>query len=117
MPRTVLTKSTAPGATDTLGADLTLDAADDTNFNEFTLTGNEVVIAYNSGVAVALVTITSFPDRFGRSGDIAKSVAAGEAAVFGPFSQEGWRQAGGALYLQADAATVLFGVISLTVVA
>jgi hypothetical protein len=95
-------------------ADVTLTAADTTNFNYFAASGNDLLIAYNSGASPYTVTITSMPDQYGRSGDIATySVAAGVVSVFGPFKRDGWVQADGNIYLQASNVAVKFGVITL----
>ena len=116
MARTALTKTTAPGGygASLAGANLTLAAADISNLNSFVANGNDLVIAQNTGVSAYTVTITSAPDAYGRTGDIAtESLAAGEIHIFGPFPLPGWQQTDGSIYLQASNAAVKFGIVKL----
>lgn len=95
-------------------ADLTMTAADVSEKEQVTLTGNELVIAHNTGASAYTITVTSVVDKMGRTGDISTySLGAGEYAVFGPFGTEGWRQTNGRLYFEASNAAVRFGVIKL----
>lgn len=95
-------------------ADLTMTAADTVNKEMVALTGNELVVAHNTGAAEHTVTVTSVVDEMGRTGNVAAyAVGAGEYAVFGPFGTEGWRQSDGKLYFEANHAEVLFGVVKL----
>jgi hypothetical protein len=118
MARVTLTKTTPLGAFGTYSAnaaDVTLTAADTTDFNQFRASGNNLVIAQNTGGVAYTVTITSAPIN-GRTGDIATySIGAGEIAVFGPFlgNQNGWTQSDGFVYLQASNAAVKFAVIAI----
>jgi hypothetical protein len=94
--------------------DLIETAADASNKNQFAASGNDLVIAHNSGGSPYTVTITSVADDEGRTGDItAYSVAAGGIAFFGPFKRHGWAQADGMIYLEASNASVKFGVLAL----
>lgn len=117
MARTLLTpkKVVGPYGTYSAGAaTLAPAAADTTNNNAFVASGNDLILAQNSGGSAYTVTITSAPDAFGRSQDIATySLAAGEIALFGPFPQMGWMQTVGQIYLQASNAAVKFAVIQL----
>lgn len=94
---------------------LTALAADTTNKQQTTLTGNEIIIARNSGATSHTVTITSTPDRSsGRSGDITgDSLAAGVTKMYGPFPLDGWRQTNGKIYFEANHVEILFSVIEL----
>lgn len=95
-------------------ADLTMTAADVANKEQVTLTGNELVIAYNANAGAQTVTISSVVDDMGRTGDVTTySIGAGEYAVFGPFGTEGWRQSDGKLYFEATHADVKLGVVKL----
>ena len=95
-------------------ADLTMTAADVSNYEEVALTGAEIIIAHNTGASAYTITISSVADAQGRTGDIAAySLGAGEYAVFGPFGTEGWLQSDGKLYFQASDAAVKFGVVRL----
>lgn len=109
-PKTALgTKTNAYTAN---AADLTMTAADAVNYEMVALTGNELVIAHNTGAGARTVTISSVVDDLGRTGDItAYSLGAGEYAVFGPFGLEGWKQTDGKLYFAAEHAEVKLGVV------
>ncbi|MCL4528670.1 MAG: hypothetical protein M1282_04580 [Chloroflexi bacterium] len=120
MARTALTKYTALGAFPSLplgalAADLTMAAADITNKNSCVATGNDLIIAYNSGLSPYTVTITSAASpNTKRTGDITTySIAAGAISVFGPFSKNGWMQTDGNLYFEANNAAVKFAVVAL----
>ena len=94
-------------------ADFTFTAADVANFEEVALTGKELVLAINSDPTNPYtVTIESVVDDLGRTGDITTySLAAGEYAVFGPFTLEGWRQSNGKLNFKGSNAAIKFAVI------
>lgn len=118
MARSDLTKMTALGPYGTYGAglaELTMDAADVSNKNQFVASSRDLVIVRNSGGSAYTVTITSSADpTFRRTGDIETySIPAGEVHVFGPFVRPGWLQADGYVYLEASNASILFGVIAL----
>lgn len=92
-------------------ADLTLTAADATNFNSAPCTGHEVLLAQGTGT----VTVHSAADALGRTGDVTTYTlsAAPKVSVLGPFPVNGWRQTDGTLHVDASAATVLLGVVQL----
>lgn len=117
MPRTTITPKTVVGGYGTYsadGADFTFTAADTSNYNQAVASNNDLILAFNSGASPYTVTITSVADPFNRSGDITTySLAAGEYAVFGPFSNIGWKQTDGYLYFQGSNAAVKFAVIAL----
>lgn len=118
MARTNLTKTVALGGYGNYGtagiADLTMVTADISNLNQFTANGNDLVIAHNTGASPYTVTITSSPDPFGRTKDIAAyQLDADDYAIFGPFALAGWVQTDGKIYLQANNAAVKFGVVQL----
>ena len=114
MPRTLLTKTSAPGGYAAAGVSLTMAAADVGNLNAFQAAGTDLIVAQNTGGVGYTVTVTSAPDPFGRTKDIAtEAIAAGEIRIFGPFPQSGWMQTDGRVYLQASNAAVKFGIIQL----
>lgn len=85
-----------------------------TGGNEGVATGREILLAHNTGTGAHNVTVTSFPDALGRSGDITSySVAAGGIAILGPFPTSGWQQADGYIYFYADDVSVKFAWVSL----
>lgn len=119
MARTTLTKVSAGGNFPVIpltadSADIPMTAADVGNGNQFLPTGNELVIAHNTGASTYTVTITSIAAGNNRSGDITTySMAAGDYAVFGPFRREGWLQSDGYVYLSASNTAVKFGIVTL----
>lgn len=117
MPRTTLTKKTAPGPYADItanGADLAMTAADVANKNQFRAGHEDIIFAHNTGASPHTITITSAPDEYGRSEDVAAySLGAGEYAVFGPLKPHGWQQTDGYIYLEADHAEIKFGIVAL----
>lgn len=114
MARTEITKTKAPGSYSHTGSKLTKTAADPTNQNSYKATGREIVVAQNTDTVSHTVTITSVQDPYNRTEDIASySIPAGETHIFGPFQNTGWIQPDGYVYLEADDATVEFGIIQL----
>lgn len=119
MARTTLTKTTACGSYPTLQPavntlDLTLTAADTASKNQFAASGNDLIIAQNTGAGAHTVTITSVPNQKNRTGDItAYSIGAGEIAVIGPLKNLGWTQTDRNIYLEANHAEVKFGIVTL----
>lgn len=119
MARTTLTKTVALGSYPTLpitanAADLVETAADVGNKNQFVASGNDLIIAHNTGAGAHTITITSVANQKKRTGDItAYSIGAGEVAIIGPAKIMGWAQADGKIYLEADHAEVKFGVVTL----
>lgn len=98
-------------------ADVVLTAADTSNQNAVALTGREMIYVTNTGGSAYTCTFTSVVDDFGRLGHITGySLAAGESALFGPFTTKGWQQgADGKLYFEANNAAVKFLVIKIPV--
>lgn len=114
MARTNLTKTAAPGPYSHAGVVITMAAADVANMNQFTASGNDIVIARNSGASTRTVTVTSAPDERGRTKDIAaENILAGEIKLYDLRSLPGWVQTDGKVYLQANNAEVLLGVVAL----
>lgn len=115
MPRTTLTKTTAPGLYATTGADVTLAAGDVANGNQFVSTGKELIVAHNTdGAAAHTVTVQSTDDpKYARQGDAVLSVPASEYAILGPFPPAGWMQSDGYVYVDVDDAQLELGVITL----
>lgn len=115
MARTPITKTLATGSYPTDGLALTLEAADTTDQNDFLMTGEELLIAYNSGGSAYTVTITSVANAKGRTGTItADSIAAAASHIYGPFKKmPGWAQTGNKLHFEANNVAVKFAVIKL----
>jgi hypothetical protein len=106
-------KGPYPGTVNAGDLAFTFSAADTTNLNQFAATGTEVLLVQNTDAASQTITLTTKPDGFGRSADIATySLAASTFAVFNfRNASQGWVQADGNIYFQASTATVKFAVI------
>lgn len=117
MARTTLSVVVPKGPYDNVTAnvlDFTFAAADAANGNAFPSTGRELILIRNDhATEAATVTITSAPDPYGRTKDIAAySLAAGEFAAFWVGRTIGWRQADGMVYLDvAGAGTIKFAIL------
>lgn len=109
MARTKINPYIIPGAyNDVDGVEVTLTACDAVNGNYARLSGGEVLMAKGTG----LLTIHSVPDGLGRTGDLAKTLAGTEGAVFfGPFPVAGFGQSDGSLWFNG-AAGVTVAVLS-----
>lgn len=82
--------------------------------NQFVASGNDLVIAWNSGSTGRTVTITAAADPQGRTRHITSyALAAGDHAFFGPFRNTGWVQTDGYVYLEANHADVKFFIVQL----
>lgn len=119
MARVTITKQVPPGPYPTLpvaalSLDLTQLAADATNKEQFVPSGDDLVIAHNTGVGARTITFTSAVDPDSkRTGDvIAYSIAASKIAIF-RFKQKGWVQPDGRIYIEASNAEVKWSVLQL----
>lgn len=82
------------------GVEVTFVACDTTNGNYARLSGGEVLVARGTG----LLTIHSVPDALGRTGNLTKTLAGTEDAVyFGPFPVVGFGQSDGSLWFNGAA--------------
>jgi hypothetical protein len=104
----------APGSYPTAGSVLAFTAADVANKEEFTMTGQELLLALNTGVGAQLVTIETVANQRGRTADITSdSLDPGVMHCYGPFTNKnGWDQAGKLLF-EADATDVEFAVVKI----
>lgn len=114
--RTVLTpqspKGPYPGTVGAGSLDIAWTAADVANKQSFVASGNDLLLAWNSDVSAHTITLTSVPDRQGRTGDItAYSIAAGTIAAFQFDELSGWAQSDGTIQCEANHATVKFAVL------
>lgn len=115
MPRTTLTTTTAPGSNNYAGVALTMTVADVGNLNDFVASGKDLIVAHNTGASTYTITVTSVADPYGRTKDIsAVNITAGAYMVFGPLEVTGWLQTDGKVYLQANNASVKFGIVRLS---
>jgi len=94
-------------------ADVYMQPAGPANKNYCVGTRQNLIIAHNTGEVAHNITITSYPDPYGRPQDIAYELGAGKLAAFGPFGVTGWRQPDRRHYLEADSAEVYFGAVAL----
>jgi len=115
MPRTTIAAVETGGGYNYDGIVCTGTAADTSNQNQTPCTGREIIVARNSGASGRTVTVTGAATRgTNRTASIsADSIAAGVSQVYGPFPVDGWRQADGMLYFEANNAEVLFTVLRL----
>jgi hypothetical protein len=106
---------TGPYPTALVLDDLTFAASDGgaNDGDQFTFTGNEIIIAYNSGATPRLVTLESVADPQGRVGNVTKTVAAGAWAIFQASEQTGWLQSNGMFYLNAAHLELQFAIVRL----
>lgn len=118
MARTTITKTTVVGPYPTLqpaadSLDVAFTAADTGNKNQFAPTGDDVLLAWNSGASPYTITITSVADERNRTGDITTySLAAGDICAF-RIKVQGWRQSDGMVYFEGSNTAVKFAVLSL----
>ena len=94
---------------------VTETACDNVNGNSFPFTGREILLVHNTNAGGAQTfSITSTPDQYGRTGDIANySIVASGIAVIDLDTLTGWKQTNGTLLLACNAATVKFVVLRL----
>lgn len=111
-PAAILAGSIAANA-----LDLTWTAADASNYNEVVLTGNEILLFWNTHASTAYNVTINAPATvatLGRSGDVSNySVGAGKIGLYGPVPVTGFAQTNGKLYFQAENASVKFAVVKL----
>lgn len=82
--------------------------------DDVVLTGNDILLVWNTGAVQRTFTITSQPDPYNRSGNItAQQLEAGEFAVFGPIPLNGWADGNRKLNLASSNAEIKYAVITL----
>ncbi len=100
-----------------LALDLTWQAADTANLNQFPLgQGKYFILARNVHATTPFtLTLSSVADARRRTGDItAYSIAAGKQAAFLLDNQEGWLQPDGNFYLAGSDVSIQFCILRLT---
>lgn len=114
MPRVTVTPTVVPGPYEAVPhAELAFAAGDAANGNQVRLTGNQILVAHNTGAGARTITIASVSLK-GRTGDItAFSIPAGKHRVFAKFPQAGWAQSTGYLNVNVEHAEVQLAVIDL----
>ena len=121
MARVEITRQTlvTPFGAVTAGAlDVTLAASDGSNGdgNYYTVTGKELLIAFNDGTAAYTITIDSVDDEKGRQEDITSySLAVGDYIAFtgGMTNSKGWKQSGGTINVDTNSVDVKCAVLVL----
>jgi len=117
--RTAITKQTLVlpfGAVAAGALDVTFAASDSSNGNSYTVTGKELLLAFNDGSAAFYITIDSVDDEKGRQEDITEySLAVGDYAAIsvGLTTSKGWIQSGGTIYVNTEADDVKIAVLVL----
>ena len=103
MPRTAITvHSLVPNG---VTANLAEVASDDTNEHEFTNPNGRVIIIVDNrdgAIGVEFTFISVAEPRYGRTGNVVETVAAGEMKVFGPFDTEAWNQSDNLVDIDVD---------------
>lgn len=100
-----------------LALDLTWQAADSSNLNQFAMgQGKYILLARNVHATTPFtVTLTSAADEYKRTGDITTySIAAGKQIAFLVDKSAGWLQSDGMFYLAASGASIEFCILKLT---
>ena len=119
MARTAITKQTLVtpfGAVTAGDLDVTFAASDSANGNSYTVTGKELLLAFNDGTEALTITIDSTDDAQGRQEDItAYSLAVGDYAAFtgGMTTTKGWQQSGGTIHVDTSSNDVKVAVLVL----
>jgi hypothetical protein len=93
---------------------VTFTAADPSNLNEFSLSGHELLLAWNTdGSSTHTVTLHSTPDNLGRTSDITDySIPPDTLAAFSFLAgTEGWIETDGKLYVDASDSAIEFAVL------
>ena len=75
---------------------INFSAADATNGMMFPNDGRTVLLVKNDGTSAITATVVSVADEYGRTGDIAPTVAAGEIRIIGPLRSGLFNQKNGA---------------------
>lgn len=119
MPRQTLTPVVPVGPYPTLQPavntlDLAFTVAIVADKEQFTPSGDDLVLVWNKAVAAKTVTFSSAADpTTKRTGDItAYSIGAGEIAGF-RFKKTGWMQSDGKIYMEAESTDIYYCVLSL----
>lgn len=102
MARTAITINEIPFQGSLL---LTGVAGDATNNHQFDNDGNTLLLVENTDAAAKSVTIQSVDDPFGRSENIALTVAQNTIYAAGPFIPSIWNQPGRTMFVDLDADT------------
>ncbi len=117
MARTALSVVAPKGPHSVVSAgqlDFVFAASDPENGNAFPCTGRDLILMHNDHATdPATVTVTSAPDPYGRTKDIAAySLAAGDYAAFWIGSTVGWKQSDGKAHLDvAGTGTIEFAIL------
>lgn len=101
---------------DQAGSELRIGA----DFDQFQVTGREMVVLFNSTGSPINFLPVSVADSKGRtasSTQTTQAVAAGDTVMAGPFEQEGWANASGKMRMQASAVGLRACVVRLPAVA
>jgi hypothetical protein len=117
--RTIINPQLLPQANTLTGAALTFQPADIINFNNFFITGNQILVVCNTAVSTGTFTVTTAPDTEGRTGTMGPiTVAAFSSPLPGfyisqRFPTNGFQQSDGTVWLAGSAVTILFAVVQL----
>lgn len=94
-----------------LSLNIAFTTADSVNFDQFDLTGRELIIVRNSTAGALTVTFESAVDPYRRTGDItAYTIGIGLFAAFWVGQLPGWNQAG-QFFFRSSASTMDYAII------
>lgn len=110
MARTALTINGPEGPYSGTMASATFEAADVSNGNKFTITGDEVIHARNTDTTSNNVILKSVKDDLGRKGDVTLSVSASSFVVKGPMARDGWENSSGEMDVSANSNKIEFSI-------
>lgn len=115
--RSLLTKTRPLGSYGTYSAGaaaLAMSVADIVEDNQFTASGNDLVIVHNTDAVAHTITIYSASDYYGRLLNVTNySIPAGEFHVFGPFRSDGWMQLDAKVYVDSSSRFLQIAVVEL----
>ena len=102
-----------PVAADAL--DITFTTCDPVNFDEFAMTGRDLLLVKNAHASTAkYFTLESIADDKKRTGDVTQySLGAGEIAAFYFGRMDGWAQSTGKMNLKGESTDIKFSVLRL----
>lgn len=93
-----------------LSLDFVFTAADAANFDQFSLTGRELLVVKSTGALT--ITLESVADEYGRLGDITTyAVGTGLFSCFWYGAKKGWEQGSSKAYLKGSTSGIGFAVI------
>lgn len=111
MPATAITPTTIPTKYATSGDAITWANCDSVNGNEVAASDSLVLLFRNTNASAQTINITSQPDPvYGRTGNVAYSLAAGATRVF-HVTRAGWQNTDGKIAFSSHADVLVAAII------